>query len=79
MLAEARSIHEEDRAVCRAIGRPGATLLRDVTGVLTHCNAGGLATSEYGTALAAIYTAQCKANRSTCLSVNPVPCCKGLG
>jgi methylthioribose-1-phosphate isomerase len=57
MLEEARSIHEEDRAVCHALGRLGATLLSDVTGVLTHCNAGGLATSEYGTALAAIYTA----------------------
>ncbi|MBM4094385.1 MAG: S-methyl-5-thioribose-1-phosphate isomerase [Planctomycetes bacterium] len=54
---EARMIHDEDRAVCRAIGRHGATLLEDGMGVLTHCNAGWLATAEYGTALAAIYAA----------------------
>jgi len=58
MLAEARKIHDEDRQICRAIGRHGSTVLADGTGVLTHCNAGGLATSEYGTALSAIFTAQ---------------------
>jgi methylthioribose-1-phosphate isomerase len=58
MLAEARAIHDEDRATCRAIGRWGADLLQDGQGVLTHCNAGGLATSEYGTALAVLFTCQ---------------------
>jgi methylthioribose-1-phosphate isomerase len=57
LLAEARAIHEEDKRMCRAIGRHGAPLLRDVQGVLTHCNAGGLATSDYGTALAVIFAA----------------------
>jgi methylthioribose-1-phosphate isomerase len=57
VLAEARAIHEEDRQMCRAIGRHGAALLRDGQGVLTHCNAGGLATSEYGTALAVFFAA----------------------
>lgn len=57
LLAEARAIHDEDRRLCRAIGRHGASLLKDGDGVLTHCNAGGLATSEYGTALAAVYAA----------------------
>jgi methylthioribose-1-phosphate isomerase len=57
MLAEAHAIREEDAAMCRAIGRHGAALLRDGDGVLTHCNTGGLATAEYGTALAAIFTA----------------------
>ena len=57
MLAEARAIEEEDREMCRAIGRHGAGLLGDVVNVLTHCNAGGLATSEYGTALAVIFSA----------------------
>jgi len=57
ILAEAKAIHEEDRQMCRAIGRHGAELLADGSGVLTHCNAGGLATSEYGTALAVIFTA----------------------
>jgi methylthioribose-1-phosphate isomerase len=57
LLAEARAVHEEDRQMCRAIGRHGAALLRDGQGVLTHCNAGGLATSDYGTALAVFYAA----------------------
>jgi methylthioribose-1-phosphate isomerase len=57
LLAEARAIHEEDRLMCRAIGRHGAALLSDGQGVLTHCNAGGLATSDYGTALAVFFAA----------------------
>jgi methylthioribose-1-phosphate isomerase len=58
LLAEARVIHEEDRRVCRAIGRYGAELIHPGAGVLTHCNAGGLATADYGTALAVLFTAQ---------------------
>jgi methylthioribose-1-phosphate isomerase len=58
LLQAARAIHEEDRQMCHAIGRHGASLLRSASGVLTHCNAGGLATAEYGTALAAIFAAQ---------------------
>ncbi len=57
LLAEARAIHEEDRQMCRAIGRHGAALLADGQGVLTHCNAGGLATADYGTALAVLFAA----------------------
>jgi methylthioribose-1-phosphate isomerase len=57
VLAEAREIAEEDRAMCRAIGRHGARLIESGQGVLTHCNAGGLATADYGTALAVIFTA----------------------
>src|SRR4029077_11947111 len=57
LLAEARAIEAEDREMCRAIGRHGAALLADGQGVLTHCNAGGLATADYGTALAVIYAA----------------------
>lgn len=58
LLAEAKAIHEEDRAICHAIGRYGAELLEAGSGVLTHCNAGGLATAEYGTALSVFFTAQ---------------------
>lgn len=58
LLAEAQAIHEEDRAVCRAIGRHGAELIASGSGVLTHCNAGGLATAEYGTALSVFFTCQ---------------------
>jgi methylthioribose-1-phosphate isomerase len=63
LLAEARAIHEEDRAICHAIGRYGAELLKDHSGVLTHCNAGGLATSEYGTALSVLFTSQDQGKR----------------
>jgi methylthioribose-1-phosphate isomerase len=55
---EAVALHEEDRQLCRAIGKHGAGLIREGDGVLTHCNAGGLATSAYGTALAVMYAAQ---------------------
>ncbi|QDV37285.1 S-methyl-5-thioribose-1-phosphate isomerase [Tautonia plasticadhaerens] len=57
LLDEARAIEQEDRAMCRAIGRFGAELLEPGHGILTHCNAGGLATSDYGTALAVIFSA----------------------
>jgi methylthioribose-1-phosphate isomerase len=57
LLAEARAIQDEDAAMCAAIGRHGAELFRDGDGVLTHCNAGALATAGAGTALAAIYAA----------------------
>lgn len=58
LLAEAKAIHEEDRVMCHAIGRFGAELIPSGSGVLTHCNAGGLATAEYGTALSVFFTAQ---------------------
>ena len=51
---EAVAIHREDIAMCRAISEFGLTLLKDGDGVLTHCNAGPLATSQYGTALGPI-------------------------
>jgi methylthioribose-1-phosphate isomerase len=57
LLAEAESIREQDAATCRAIGQAGQHLIRDGASVLTHCNAGGLATAEYGTALAVMYAA----------------------
>lgn len=58
LFAEARAIFEEDKAICRRIGAVGAALLKDGCTVLTHCNAGGLATVDYGTALAPIYVAK---------------------
>ena len=57
LLDEARRIDDEDRAMCRAIGRHGASLVAPGQGILTHCNAGGLATADYGTALAVIFAA----------------------
>jgi methylthioribose-1-phosphate isomerase len=58
LLAEARRIREEDAAMCRAIGEAGLPLIQDGVAVLTHCNAGGLATAELGTALAPLYLAR---------------------
>lgn len=57
MRAEATAILEEDRAMCRRIGEHGVALLSDGARVLTHCNAGALATGGIGTALAPIYVA----------------------
>ena len=48
---EALTIHREDIAMCKSISEYGLTLIKDGDGVLTHCNAGPLATSRYGTAL----------------------------
>jgi methylthioribose-1-phosphate isomerase len=62
LLAEARSIHEEDRRLCDAIGDHGAALLPP-GGVLTHCNTGALATGGAGTALAVITTAWARGTR----------------
>jgi methylthioribose-1-phosphate isomerase len=57
MVEEARRMREEDIAICRAIGRNGAPLVPDARTVLTHCNAGALATAGYGTALGVIRAA----------------------
>jgi methylthioribose-1-phosphate isomerase len=57
LAEEAVSIRREDAEMCRRIGEHGAALLNDGDTVLTHCNAGSLATAEFGTALAPIYVA----------------------
>jgi methylthioribose-1-phosphate isomerase len=58
LAAEARAIHREDVAACRAIGRVGAARVPDGATVLTHCNAGALATGGYGTALGVVRAAR---------------------
>jgi methylthioribose-1-phosphate isomerase len=55
--AEADRVLAEDLAACKAIGRHGAALVPDGRGILTHCNAGGLATAGYGTALGVVRAA----------------------
>ena len=57
LIAEALQVREEDIAICRAIGRNGAVLVPNERTVLTHCNAGALATAGYGTALGVIRAA----------------------
>jgi len=54
LRTEADQIHDDDLASCRAIGAHGATLVPDEACILTHCNAGALATAGYGTALGVI-------------------------
>jgi len=55
--AEAEAIHREDIQLCKAIGEHGLFLIKEGSGILTHCNAGRLATSEYGTATSPMYLA----------------------
>jgi methylthioribose-1-phosphate isomerase len=57
ILAEAHAMYDEDIAACKAMGAHGAALLPEEGGVLTHCNAGALATCGYGTALGVIRAA----------------------
>ena len=63
LLEEAKAIEREDAETNRAIGRHGQALLRDGWTILTHCNAGGLATAEYGTALGVIRAAVAEGKR----------------
>ena len=55
LAAEAESIRSEDEAACKAMGEYGLSLLKPGMGLLTHCNAGTIATARYGTSLAPIY------------------------
>ena len=63
LLAEARSIMAEDIAANKALGGHGAKLIRRRGAVITHCNAGALATAGYGTALGVIRTAWQRGSR----------------
>ena len=65
MLDEARRIHAEDAGLCLAIGRHAAPLIAPCTGVLTHCNAGALATAGIGTATAGMYVAHAEGAKFT--------------
>jgi methylthioribose-1-phosphate isomerase len=58
LLLEARAIQDEDRAMCRAIGEHGAQLIPNRATLMTHCNAGGLATAALGTALNVMFSCQ---------------------
>lgn len=60
LLAEAHAIRDEDEEMCRAIGEHALELMHDGMTLLTHCNAGGLATAQFGTALSPIYLAKDK-------------------
>jgi len=57
LVKEAEKIHSEDIALCYGMGKIGAPLIKDGIGIMTHCNAGSLATSLLGTATAPMYVA----------------------
>jgi S-methyl-5-thioribose-1-phosphate isomerase len=57
-INEAQSIADEDVESCKAIGEYGAELIKDGNKILTHCNAGWLATVDWGTAISPVYTAK---------------------
>ena len=75
--SEARCIHDEDVASCRAIGRIGAELVPDEARILTHCNAGALATAGYGTALGVIRGAVEQGKRVSVLADETRPFLQG--
>ncbi len=76
-LAEAERIAAEDTACCHAIGEHGATLLPDTCTVLTHCNAGALACSSWGTALGVIRSAVAAGRKVKVISCETRPLLQG--
>ena len=77
LALEACRIRDEDAATCVAIGRHGAALLKDGDTVLTHCNAGALATAETGTALAPVYQAHTDGKRIAVIADETRPLLQG--
>jgi methylthioribose-1-phosphate isomerase len=77
LLQEAIAIHEEDKLMCEQIGEFGASLLKDGDTVLTHCNAGALATGGIGTALGIIYTATWQGKKISVFSDETRPVLQG--
>ena len=77
LLAEARAIHDEDIAANHVLGDLGASLIEKRTAVITHCNAGALATGGYGTALGVIRSAWAAGKSSPrCMPMKPGPGCR---
>lgn len=77
MQDEAVSIHTEDAAMCRQIGEHGLTLLSESPTILTHCNAGALATGGMGTALAPVYMAAETGRKPTVFACESRPVMQG--
>ncbi len=77
LIREALSILEEDIQMCRAIGELGAPLIKEGMGILTHCNAGALATGDFGTALSPMYVAHAAGRRFTVYSDETRPLLQG--
>ncbi|MBU1228614.1 MAG: S-methyl-5-thioribose-1-phosphate isomerase [Proteobacteria bacterium] len=76
-LAKAKAVHAEDIETCKAIGASGADLINDGDTVMTHCNAGALATAGYGTALAPIRAAVAQGKRVSVIANETRPFLQG--
>lgn len=74
---EAVQIHEEDKELCEKLGRHGAGLIRSGSTVLTHCNAGALATGGMGTALAGIFVAHDQGKKVSVIADETRPLLQG--
>ncbi len=77
LLREGLAILEEDIQMCQAIGEQGAPLIKEGMGILTHCNAGALATGDFGTALAPMYVARTGGRTFTVYSDETRPLLQG--
>ena len=77
LVAEAVKIHKEDIAICEGIGEQGKSLIKKGYGVLTHCNAGSLATSRLGTATAPMYMAAADGVKFRIFADETRPLCQG--
>jgi methylthioribose-1-phosphate isomerase len=77
LASEARAIHREDVEACRAIGRAGAERVPDGATILTHCNAGALATGGYGTALGVVRAARDAGKRIRVVACETRPVLQG--
>ena len=77
LLSEALDILGEDIQMCQAIGAHGAALIEDGMGILTHCNAGALATGDFGTALSPMYVAHKDGRKFTVYSDETRPLNQG--
>jgi methylthioribose-1-phosphate isomerase len=77
LAEEAQAIHREDLEVNRAIGRNGAALVADGARILTHCNAGALATTGHGTALGVVRSARDEGKRVSVVATETRPYLQG--
>ncbi len=77
LLALARKIHSDDIEICRAIGRHGAALIAEGARIMTHCNAGALATAGHGTALGVIRSARDAGKRISVIANETRPYLQG--
>jgi len=77
ILAEANAIYEEDVDMCRRIGQNGERFIKDGIGILTHCNAGALATAGQGTALSVMFEAHKRGKKFTVYADETRPLLQG--